>query len=100
MINKLRAAIRGKYVCSLRYDDTGNRRVEPHIVYESRNGKIMVDVYQTSGYSSTGKLPSWRPLIVDSITSITISSDQFTPRINEGYNPSNAKRYSKVICKV
>lgn len=101
MIDELCRAIRNKHVVVLRYkNDRGDRIVEPYIVYEARNGNILVDVYQTSGYSSTGKLPAWRPLIVDDIVALDIMPDHFEIRTSEGYNPLNTKRYYRIICKV
>ena len=71
MINKLRDAIAEKHIVYLRgKNDLGERTVEPHIIYQASNGKILVDFYQTAGYSSSGNLPSWRRLSVDDITSL------------------------------
>lgn len=101
MIDQLCSAIRDKHVVSLRgKNDLGERTVEPHIVYEAANGNLLVDFYQTAGYSSSGDLPSWRCLIIDDIVSLNILPDHFEVRMSEGYNPSNTKRYSRIICRV
>ncbi len=43
----------------------GSRVVDPHSVYESSTGKILVDAYQTSGYSESGESVEWKRFEVD-----------------------------------
>jgi len=94
------SAIRKRHQLSVRgKDDLDWRIVEPHIVYEAANGNILLDFYQTGGYSSSGKLPAWRRLLIAEIQQAEIISKQFNIRNAEGYNPTS-DRYVKVICKV
>ncbi len=76
------------------------RVVEPHIVYRSSRGSLLVDVYQIGGYSSSGSLPAWRPLSVTDITRVTVRAETFKVRWAEGYNPTNRRRYRVVVCQV
>ena len=76
----------------------GNRVVDPHIVYESSAGKILMDAYQTSGYSEGGESIGWKRGEVDQITSVQILDQTFSVRSD--YNPSNRERYVRIICKV
>ncbi len=100
-IDVLSNAIHNKSVCVLRAkDDKGDRIVEPHIVYEASSGNILVDFWQTDGYSSSGNLPSWKRLVIQDIVSIKTLDDHFQIRIKEGYDPSNRKRYQRIICSV
>jgi len=101
MLEDLINAITNKNVVLLRgKNDRGDRIVEPHIVYEAPNGNVLVDFYQTSGYSSSGNLPSWRRLTIDDIVSLQVLSSQFQARSREGYNPLNKQRYFRILCKV
>jgi len=79
-------------------DDPDWRTIEPHIVYEAANGNILVDFYQTGGYSSSGRLPTWRRLLLNDILHIKRIEQRFNVRNDEGYNPTS-DRYVKVICK-
>lgn len=72
------------------------RTGEPHIVYESGAGNALVDLYQTSGYSSSGKLPMWRPIALADVRSVVVLEERFKPR--PSYNPDNRKRYRRIIC--
>lgn len=101
MIEELCEAINNKSIVVLRGKaDRGNRTVEPHIVYEAPNKNVMVDFYQTAGYSSSGKLPAWRRLLINDILEVRVLTDPFETRIKEGYNPSNKQRYFRIICKI
>jgi len=80
-------------------DPPGTSRTgEPHIVYESSAGKVLVDLYQTGGYSSSGQPPGWRPIALAEIRSMVALDDSFEPRPT--YNPHNRSRYRRIICAV
>jgi hypothetical protein len=80
-------------------DPLGTSRVgEPHILYESSAGKVLVDLYQTDGYSSSGRPPMWRPVALADIRSLVVLDDSFEPRPT--YNPDNRTRYRRIICAV
>lgn len=101
MIEELCKAIGNKNVVTLcGKGDRDNRVVEPHIVYRAPNDNLLVDFYQTAGYSTSGKLPAWRRLLIDDVVEMHALTDHFETRIKEGYNPSNKQRYFQTICKV
>jgi len=76
----------------------GSRLVDPHIVYESSTGKILVDAYQTSGYSESDESVEWKRFEVDQISSLQLLDRTFSVRTD--YIPSNRKRYVRIICKI
>jgi hypothetical protein len=100
-IDVLSSAIRDKHICAIQVrGEKSERIVEPHIVYEASNGNLLLDFWQTDGYSSSGNLPSWKRLIIADIIGVKITGNHFQTRQKEGYNPSNKKRYSRTICCV
>lgn len=101
MVSQLCGAVSAKQIVALRRQgDPSERIVEPHVVYEAKNGNILVDFYQTDGHSSSGRLPTWRQLKVEDIVSIRTLTDHFDARYLEGYNPQNKDRYTRIICMV
>lgn len=94
-------AIQHQLVVSLEYakDPPGSvRTCHPHAVYESSTGKILVDVFQVSGYTSSGPLPAWRPLEVRLISTVRVCDATFS--VAPGYNPGNRDRYVRFVCRV
>lgn len=86
---------------SMRRDPPGASRTgEPHILYESSAGNMLLHLYQTAGYSSSGGLPSWRPLRVGEILTAEATGRQFAVRWQDGYNPANRRFYRRIICAV
>jgi len=80
-------------------DPPGTSRTgEPHIVYESSAGKVLVDLYQTGGYSSSEQAPTWRPIALADVRSVVVLDERFEPRPT--YNPHNRSRYRRIICAV
>ncbi len=80
-------------------DPRGTSRTgEPHIVYESSAGKVLVDLYQTDGYSSSERPPMWRPIALADVRSIVVLDETFKSR--PSYNPRNRSRYRRIICAV
>lgn len=73
------------------------RKCQPHMVYESSTGRILLEAYQKSGVS-TRRLPSWKSLEVDSIKSVQIEKSTFMPA--PGWRPENRERYVRPICSV
>lgn len=93
-------AVRERRQLSLRgKEDLGSRVVEPHIVYVAANGNVLVDFYQTSGYSSSGGLPAWRRLALTDILEASLLPQSFSPRTAEGYNPGG-KRYVQIMSQI
>lgn len=80
-------------------DPAGTSRTgEPHIVYKSSAGKVLVDLYQTDGYSSSGRSPMWRPIALADVRSLVVLDETFKPR--PSYNPRNSSRYQRIVCAV
>jgi hypothetical protein len=80
-------------------DPPGTSRIgEPHIVYESSAGNVLVDLYQTGGYSSSEQPLMWRPIALADVRSVVVLDDRFEPRPT--YNPRNRSRYRRIICAV
>jgi hypothetical protein len=74
------------------------REIDPHIVYEASTGNVLVNCFQTGGYSKSGKLPNWRYQVVADITSVEILEECFS--VHKDFNPSNKEMYVRTICKV
>ena len=80
-------------------DPPGTSRTgEPHIVYESSAGKVLVDLYQTGGYSSSEQAPTWRPIALVDVRSVVVLDERFEPRST--YNSHSRSRYRRIICAV
>lgn len=74
------------------YDQQQIRVIEPHVVYVDENGELVVDCYQTRGYSSGGRAtPFWRPFRLKKIAAASLLTETFVPRINEGFVPTKPK---------
>lgn len=100
-VDSLLKAIHDKNLCAIRSkNDKAERIVEPHIIYKSPSGNVLLDFWQTAGYSSSGGLPCWKRLIITDVVSVRILDDRFIIRKKEGFNQSNKKRYTRTICCV
>jgi hypothetical protein len=96
--NQIIEAIRLKCKVELNYNGEGLRIVCPHAVYTSTSGKIRMDGYQVSGYSSHLKeSPYWRPFEISKITELNILNETFGTV--PGYDPLSNK-YSNAILKI
>lgn len=66
--------------------------LEPHAVYTSNRGEVVVDGFQTRGYSASGRpTPFWRPLRIKKITAISVLNEKFLPRTAEGFSTSKLR---------
>ncbi len=92
ILQALITAVKSKSCVAIRYyDQSESRVIEPHAVYTAENGEIVVDAYQTRGYSSSGRPPPfWRPFRLKKITAITPLKERFATRIREGFMPHKA----------
>lgn len=96
--NQIIEAIRSKCKVELNYKGDGLRIVCPHAAYISASGKVRVDSYQVSGYSSRSKeSPHWRPFDIAKITELKILNETFNTV--PGYDPLSNK-YSNTIVKI
>ncbi|AFU57122.1 zinc finger C2H2 domain-containing protein [Candidatus Nitrososphaera gargensis Ga9.2] len=75
MDDLVRTAIMSKNVIEFSYHGY-HRIAEPH-VFGIHNGRKQLLVYQTGGQSSSGKIPGWRRVNVDEITSARITAQTF-----------------------
>jgi hypothetical protein len=83
MNNVICQAIRERKVISFTYDDFP-RVVEPHCHGVSTAGNSVLRCYQSSGGSSSGKVPGWHMMKTGKIIGLTVSQSVFTgPR--DGY---------------
>ncbi|UCH53356.1 MAG: WYL domain-containing protein [Pseudomonadota bacterium] len=89
----LSQAIRERHCIAIRYHDQRQVRVvEPHAVYSSDRGELVLDGYQTRGFSSSGRpTPFWRPFRLKRIAAITVLRENFEPRVAEGFSSSRLK---------
>lgn len=96
--NKIYSAIQDHKIVQIYYNnDESKRIVEPHILYESSTGNILLDAYQTSGYSKNNESMAWKSFNIEKIQGVEITENTFTLR--SGYNPNNQERYINVITK-
>lgn len=95
-------AVKDHRCCAIRYRDQMQVRViEPHAIYRNPAGEIIVDCYQTGGYSSANRIPPfWRPFRLSKINAVAVLRDTFMPRRTEGYNPSRSRYRKGLICAV
>lgn len=89
----LSQAIRDKRCIAIRYHDQRQIRVlEPHAIYTGERGELMLDAYQTRGFSSSGRPPPfWRPFRLKKITAVSVLKEGFAPRVSEGFSPQRLK---------
>ena len=96
--NQIIEAIRSKCKVELNYNGEGLRIVCPHAMYISPSGKIRVESYQVSGYSShSNKSPYWRPFDIAKITGLKILNETFNTA--HGYD-SLSHKYVNAIVKI
>src|SRR5256885_13900969 len=93
ILQVLSQAIRDKRCIAIRYHDQRQIRVvEPHAIYSGERGELMLDAYQTRGYSSSGRPPPfWRPFRLKKITAVSVLKESFAPRVTEGFSPDRLK---------
>jgi len=86
-------AIKEKRCIAIRYHDQRQIRVvEPHAVYTDERGEMVVDAYQTRGFSSSNRpAPFWRPFRLKKITAVSVLKETFEPRITEGFSANRLK---------
>src|SRR6266566_4307295 len=102
ILQVLNQAISDNCCVAIRYHDQRQIRVvEPHAIYSSERGELMVDAYQTRGYSSSGRPPPfWRPFRLKKIAAVSVLKETFAPRVNEGFSPERLKYKSGLVAIV
>jgi hypothetical protein len=76
----------------------GQRVGHPHILYRGSSGKLVVDIYQVAGYSSSGDLPQWRMFELAAIWGVDVLEDRFEPAPD--FNPVNPARFARIIARI
>jgi hypothetical protein len=87
---------------AVRYHDQRQVRViEPHAIYTDERGDMVLDAYQTRGFSAAGRPPPfWRPFRLKKITALSILKEQFEPRTSEGFSTNRLKYRNGVVAIV
>src|SRR4030066_223435 len=93
ILQLLTAAIREKRCVAIRYHDQRHVRVvEPHAIYTHESGELVMDAFQTRGYSASGRPPPfWRPFRLKKINAISPLKESFETRLQEGFSPEKEK---------
>ncbi len=87
VLQLLTQAVREKRCVAIRYHDQRHVRViEPHVLYTHESGEILLDAFQTRGYSSSGRPPPfWRPFRLKKISAVSLLKENFETRLDEGF---------------
>lgn len=98
----LTGAVEQRRCIAIRYRDQNQIRVvEPHAIYKDESGEVVVECYQTRGYSAAGRgAPYWRPFRVRKITALSVLAETFRPRVEEGYTPHKLKYKNGLVALV
>ena len=88
ILKVLTTAIREKRCVAIRYHDQRHVRVvEPHAIYTHESGELVLDGFQTRGYSASGRPPPfWRPFRLKKINAISTLKEDFETRAQEGFS--------------
>jgi predicted DNA-binding transcriptional regulator YafY len=88
ILNVLTTAIREKRCVAIRYNDQRHVRVvEPHAIYTHESGELILDAFQTRGYSASGRPPPfWRPFRLKKVNAISTIKETFETRAQEGFS--------------
>jgi predicted DNA-binding transcriptional regulator YafY len=102
IMSLLSQAIRDKRCIAIRYHDQRQVRViEPHAIYSSERGELVVDAFQTRGYSDSGRpMPFWRPFRLKKITAVSVLKENFEPRMAEGFSAERSKYKNGLVAIV
>jgi predicted DNA-binding transcriptional regulator YafY len=95
-------AVKERRCVAIRYHDQRQIRVlEPHAIYTDDHGELVLDGFQTRGYSSSGRpTPFWRPFRLKKITAISVLKETFEPRTTEGFSPQRLKYQNHLVAIV
>jgi predicted DNA-binding transcriptional regulator YafY len=87
ILQLLTTAIREKRCVAVRYHDQRHVRViEPHVIYTHESGELVMDAFQTRGYSASGRPPPfWRPFRLRKISAVSLLKENFETRLREGF---------------
>jgi len=101
-IQLISQAIKDRHCIAIRYHDQRQIRViEPHAIYTDDRGELVLDGYQTRGFSASGRpAPFWRPFRLKKITAVSVLKEAFQPRLAEGFSANRLKYRSGLVAIV
>lgn len=102
ILQLLMSAIRDKRCVAIRYHDQRHVRViEPHVIYTHESGELVVDAYQSRGYSSSGRPPPyWRPFRLKKINAVSLLKENFETRHAEGFSRDKDKYRNGLVAMI
>jgi predicted DNA-binding transcriptional regulator YafY len=102
ILKVLAHAIKEKRCVTIRYHGQSHIRVlEPHAIYAAENGEILMDAFQTRGYSASGRpTPFWRPFRLKKISAISLLNETFETRVVEGFDAAKPRYKTKLYAMV
>ena len=102
ILQLLTTAIREKRCVAIRYHDQRHVRViEPHVIYSHESGELLVEGYQTRGYSSSGRPPPfWRPFRLKKISAVSLLKENFETRLREGFAHGKEKYRNGLVAMI
>lgn len=94
ILNVLSEAIRTRQCLAICYRGQRQMRViEPHVLYTSDSGELVLDAYQIRGYSEgADEAPFWESFRLRHISSISIMRQSFDIRLDAGFD-ARARKY-------
>ena len=64
------------------------RVIEPHVIYTTGSGEIVIECFQTRGFTESGNPPPlWTKFRIASIRSAYLLNDIFEVRLADGFDP-------------
>lgn len=87
-----------KIISAFFYGEGGFRLLEPFCFGTTAGGIEALRAFQTGGYSNTFTAYGWKLFRVDSMTSINLTPDNFSPN-RPGYTP-NDPIIKTIICQI
>jgi len=102
ILQLLTTAIREKRCVAIRYHDQRHVRViEPHVIYTHDTGELVMEAYQTRGYSASGRpTPFWRPFRLKKITAVSLLKENFETRAREGFAREKEKYQHGLVAMI
>ena len=74
---------------------TNVRAFEPHILFQTKDGNVVLGGYQVNDSTRAGKPPVWHNIPVNKIGKVAASKERFIVR--SGFNPNDQTKYYTVI---
>ena len=96
-LNVLKEAVEGKKKLRIVYqDDTGDRLLYPHALYEFSPKHILMDAYQIEGFTKTStKFPKWKTFVVKNIKNVKVIDESF--RTIRSFEPDSDRYVNSIV---